>query len=189
MLQAVYRIKQIHKIRFHFEESKKITPYTNDDFFELMHNMYEEMIVDDVKIISAFENYLKAVLLESGYIIHETKINKPVKISDGLNNSVNLKKTTHRISTLLNDDFWPIYGLLESDKTYLSLLSKRRNSIHFLLSKQSYSPFDLFEEVEVLKPLIKGQIAYKYKSYCKKLDVKHNQKLIDFEFLDEAQLT
>jgi hypothetical protein len=185
MLQAVFHIKKTDEIRLHFSKFKKTAPYLNPDFINLSNRIYDELLLDDVKIISAFENFFKAVLLESGFIFHETKnIKIPVKIIPDSQNDINLKKTTYGISNFLRDNFWTIYGLPKSDKTYISGIRDRRNSIHLLTSKPSYSPFGLLEEIEVLRPLINKQIAVKYKEYYKKIGVKHNTELVNFDFFN-----
>ncbi len=185
MFQAVFRIKQVDLIRSHREKFLQAPSDFNEDLFHLSKKIYEELLIDDIKIISAFENFFKALLLESGFIFHETKQNKsPVQILPYPQNTAELKKTTYGISILLSSKFWKIFNLSNSDKIYISDIRDRRNAIHLLTSKPSYSPFSVLDEIEILAPLIRDRISIKYKDYCKKIDVKHSPELIDFSYLN-----
>jgi len=187
-LQTVFRIRKINEIRFHLERFKKTTPYLNPDFLNLSHQIYEELLIDDVKIIVAFENYLKALLLEAGYIFHEAKkrTKKPVKIKDNPKIDINLK-ISYGISKLISDNFWPIFCLPNSNKEYISRIIDRRNTIHLLTSKPSASPFELIEEVAVLDSLINEHISGKYVEYCKIIGAEHNTKIVNFDFLKKSK--
>ena len=162
MLQAVFRIKQEDLIRAHHKKMHQDPSDFNEDLFHLSQKIYEELLIDDIKIISAFENFFKALLLESGFIFHETKKNKsPVQILPYPKNTAEIKKTTYGISTLLNNAFWKIFSLSNSDKTYISGIRDRRNTIHLLTSKPSYSPFTVLDEIEILAPITRVQNTLK----------------------------
>lgn len=130
-------------------------PYIMSDFI-LAH------LLDSVKIVLSFENYMKSQLLDSGYLIHEFKDKRMRKtqtkcpviaetILQSLKNNENiLNPFTIGFSTILNESY---SSILEIDKKIIAILSDLkdvRNKLHFATSETyiyNQSTIDNYEQL------------------------------------------
>jgi len=113
--------------------------------------------IDNVRIVMCFENYMKAVLLSKGYIVHEVDRNletllpiskkiknkEPILLSEFLmyekfyfekNKTCKIKgisKNTISFSVLLSDKYQSIILLPSNLKIILSKINEERNHLHF----------------------------------------------------------
>jgi hypothetical protein len=111
----------------------------HDEIFERY-----EIIIDDTFIVSAFENYAKAILLKKGYMIHaidkpnELKKKQKVKpihkrtiLSKKYSENYYISHNTIGISTLLKPNYINILKLSDDEVFALEKCRKYRNKIHF----------------------------------------------------------
>lgn len=143
------------------KELSFLTESINKDFKEIDINKlgriaFQETI-DNVRIVMCFENYMKAVLLSKGYIVHEIdrklitlhpisnkiKNKEPILISEFLNyesfysdgNKIckikGIRKETLQFSVLLNEKYQSIISLPPSLKIILKKRNEKRNHLHF----------------------------------------------------------
>jgi len=119
---------------------------------EIMEFVFES-IIDKIRIITCFENYMKAVLLENGYVVHNIngiihkqfksdQANLPVKIADIFTTSsfqnIDQKakkqqeviETTLKFSTLLKPAYTKVVGLSANIITDLREINNERNKLH-----------------------------------------------------------
>jgi len=153
-LQGVYIFKNFDEYLQQLKSDK------NEDKKEIYWNAsYYEKLIDYVRISIAFETYNKAVLLESGYLIHKIKKNPnnkdlyelqkkgtPIKISefvkvshteiDRFENKIYLIGFTDNFDTIaysvtLNDNYQKIIGLDSELCSRLKEINNNRNRLHF----------------------------------------------------------
>lgn len=153
-------LKGVYIFRNFEEYVRQLQSDKNEDKKEVYWNAsYDEKLIDYVKISIAFETYNKAVLLDSGYIIHKIKKNHgnkelyelqnkgfPIrtdeflKVSpiecDRLKNKIYLSGLTVNFdtiaySTTLNDNYQKIVSLDRELCIRLKEINKNRNRLHF----------------------------------------------------------
>ncbi|MBV7533043.1 hypothetical protein [Chitinophaga sp. sic0106] len=138
-----------------FETYRNLThgPQINLPISEIQEFAFEG-VVDKVRITICFENYMKAILLINGYLVHEINpnsnkaLNKSAKESPVLATAVllqssfvnltsrNLKQLeitykTLQLSTLLKPKYQAVIQLPSNILKILSALNEERNKIHF----------------------------------------------------------
>lgn len=121
-----------------------------DDYlslFEVLMSFYRDLI-DDVVIISSFEIYAKAILLNKQFIVHE--IQSPAKLAKEQKNKplhfrsyrallkkgevIKIKERTLTASLLLSSQYSTKLELSRSTITEMKKFNKSRNKIHFHMS-------------------------------------------------------
>ncbi len=117
------------------------------DRFELHHILIDcyDVMVDDLLLLSAFENHAKAVLLGSGYVVHE--ITKPAALRGKhreqpvhvravrsilrKGTDVTFSEKTVGLETLLKPAYSKKYPISKQVAAGLGEIRGRRNQIHF----------------------------------------------------------
>ena len=126
--------------------------YKRTEFISNNFNIFSNALLDNVIISITFENYFKAKLLMSGFIIHEIDSNKnkklfklqksePIRISEiNVNNSnefSELKTKTLNYGILLKEnDYHKYFNIDNSTLLYLKKINKRRNELHTYMSEK-----------------------------------------------------
>ena len=161
-------------------------------------------LIDDIKISTSFENYLKSKLLLSGFVIHmidpktlEKKFSTyaskqwkhPITISDikkaegvfrkrKTNFFHSLKKNTINYSTLLNNTNYKDRIKLPPELfRILDSIRKRRNSLHYLIKYTSVYNSKVLTDYQYLKSIIDNRLVNQYNRLLKNLDFPEHWRL------------
>ncbi len=179
---------RLRKIPFHDTKKLEKNYASSGDFAK-------EAIIDNVKITTCFENYLKGLLIYKGYIIHkiDRKIKnkkfaalsndpreRPIRISQlkkienyrknpntGNLKLFGLKESTIGFNGILNsNDYKKLHKLPTNIMKILNDIKERRNTIHF-------QPVNLFRssDIDQYKPLIEfvnKKVIKKHNFFVKK---------------------
>lgn len=153
---GITNIKRAKVIRYINQIEKYILEGSYLDH-EILSDLIFEHLVDNIRIILFFENYMKAVLIKKGFCVHnlkkekdeyrilaESQYNKPISIHEiraatdlknisDLNGHFlkGLKSTTVNFSTLLSKNYCSFNNLDEDLILSLKNISKDRNKLHF----------------------------------------------------------
>ena len=106
-----------------------------------------DWVIDDIRICIFFENFLKAVLLHMGVIIHRFDRNTPkgkqldkaqwksplsVSCIPDNNITTELRHTTLEMGLLLGDDYQKVIGLRKDVLEIVKVINTRRNKLHLM---------------------------------------------------------
>lgn len=202
--KKAYLIQNLSKAENHF-----------DNVFELLSNgakripredpiFFEESLMDSIKIIICFENYMKAVLIRKGYLVHEIKlkdygrkfkplgnINRtPIKFTDykkierfyydaGAECYVlrGLKSSTISFNTLLNNsDYQDIIKLPLNIVRLLNSFNQYRNSLHLKSGDSSVYSKSYFAEIKGLIRFVNKKMIAPYNDITLKQDTKFGNR-------------
>lgn len=111
--------------------------------FDKIFDQYD-LVVDDLFIISAYENYAKAVLLDRKFVVFKLSKPKSLKnkqkeepisfkdlVSGEYKDSYFFSHDTLNLQTLLTENYLEVIGLSDDEKFVLDRCRKYRNKIHF----------------------------------------------------------
>jgi hypothetical protein len=172
----------------------------------------EESLMDAIKIIICFENYMKAVLIRKGYLVHvinskdfEKKFkplgninNKPIKFTDykkienfyyDINASHyilrGLKNNTVLFNTLLNNsDYKDIIKLPAQIIRLLNSFNLYRNSLHLKSRDFNLHSNKYFAEIKYLIKFVNKKMIVPYN----KIIIKHDPKYGNRSIHDEIKI-
>lgn len=140
--------------------------------------LVENEVIDYIRVIICFENYMKAILLLNGYIVHKIKNNnkdskfhsiskkllkEPVRISELIkieNYKIipgtddielrGLELQTISFKTLMNEKYQEIIRLNHDVADIILNINKERNKLHLKYSHASSSFSSKFDDYEIL---------------------------------------
>jgi hypothetical protein len=156
------------------------------EFQKTMSPFIFESYTDAFKINVFFENYLKARLLQGGYIIHKIKnskayaslskkqLNEPISLSELLSNdkeSLNFSKEvvldssltniTLPISTMFKVKYNEVIKLPNDILETVKYITNKRNEIHFLSDWEFAISTSFLDSLERLLSFVNSQIQIK----------------------------
>lgn len=159
---------------------------SENDYKKLISPFIFESYTDAFKICVFFENYLKARLLQNGYIIHKIKANpnysslskkqqtQPISLTDLLNHdkesltepkeiilNSSLTNCTLSISTMLEFKYNEIIRLPAEILKTVKILTNKRNEIHFLNDWEFIISTSLLNNLEIMLSFVRNQIQSK----------------------------
>lgn len=139
-----------------------------------------EYLVDSIKIVLCFENYMKSRLLDLGYYVHiinDKKISKiqstsPIKIDNSIYNVEILKQQTIGLSELLKPNYYTIIGIDIKIVEFLNELKSIRNKLHFAISGEFIYSQDLIDKIELLIQFRNNIMIPQFNDLAKKYGLK-----------------
>lgn len=179
-------IKDIEKITSIFE-SKGANPPTLE-MVETMSDYMFDMIPDWVRIIICFENYMKAVLLKNGFLIHKidrdekalktlanNQNKRPIKLKEFnelFNFSVEiesrlpilegLKPQTLDFNVLLRKKYQDEINLPTDILESISKINTKRNTLHFYHEVSNSYDKHFFKELRDMEKFVLGDMKQLY---------------------------
>lgn len=184
-----YNIRNFEKLE---TKLKKLTIRTN------LWNFVKEDFIDQIKIVTCFENYMKGILILKGYLVHDInrkmdneKFNvlgnirkKPIKISnikkieccdlDGeeIKNYYlsGIEKKTIPMSTLLNKKYQRVIKLPKKVYNIIFTLNEQRNHLHFQVKNGVNYNEQVVKDLRVLIEFVNGKIIKKHNQLTNKLE-------------------
>lgn len=154
----------------------KINDKINEDEFKKIAKIAFQEPIDNVRIIMCFENYMKAILLSKGYIIHQLDKNN-VKIKSLINKNYDepillselnqyesfyfnvdknmhtingIKKETLNVSRLFKEKFQDIISLPKEILDCIININTERNSLHYQIGYKFENSIKKISELEQL---------------------------------------
>lgn len=165
--QDTYRIRKINELEIKIKKQFSKKKINGMPVWQNFDNFSKNALIDYVKIIICFENYMKGMLISKGFIVHRISgdvengkfksldnRNKPVKISDykkvenyilGPKNDLyhlrGLEHQTISFNKLLKRPYQRIIKLPQEIIAIIDEINTYRNSLHLRLAEgSSFSP-------------------------------------------------
>jgi len=176
-----------------FPTYKKCIENFNSTSLKLIEKFAEEDLIDCVKIIMCFENFLKGLLIKKGYIVHEIDLkgfngkfrqlgninSSPVKISDytkiedyveepesNFNVLRGLKLKTLQINAILkNPAYQRIIDLPIDVTNAVKNYNERRNILHLKLLKGTYFHSNKLKDLETIIRFVNNKLIKSFNYY------------------------
>ena len=186
-----YRLFETAKVIKDFEIFKNLnyTETTPPDL-NIIQPFILEGLMDDIRIITCMENYMKGELLLEGCVIHiinknaklkKEQYKRPIKISEvftkksyergNFDNKENseTKNKTLGFSTLLLPEYQEIIKLPKNILQIIVKMNEQRNKLHFIHKTQFTYSKSLVAELEELRKFVNGNMLGKILELQKKL--------------------
>jgi hypothetical protein len=182
LFSGAYIVKEIDKV-----SSFRFASTNSDNRLRIQEAVMINQLLDSIRICTCFENYMKAVLLQRGYLINQIKQSKypslnyehtPVKFSDFKKISkvknhddligwkYDIKKDTIKLHTLIQPDYQKKLRLPPYIVVLLKELIKSRNKLHFHNKLEWNLTEDFFQTIRFTK----FWVEKKFTPYWQKLE-------------------
>lgn len=174
-------------------------------------NFFEEHLLDHIKILICFENFLKGLLIRKGYVVHVLNrkahskfgvlthnFTRPLKVGeyksiersyyDSISNNKTLralKDQTLPLGTLLSKQYLNLYKIPNDIINVINDFRKERNKLHFRLFDISGVGDKYVENLEKLISFVNNKLVRDYNRLVRK---RENEQEWEREYIEEIPL-
>jgi len=141
-------------------------PKNGKEIWHFLEPFAWNRMIDDVRILSCFENVLKAELIDKGFLVHEleekkkTQKKQPIKFQElSDREKLMLKDFTLQISTILGrESYSTLLSIPHAFKVELKRIAVDRNRLHLIDSLNISYSLERVVLLQEMKTYIQGMI-------------------------------